>query len=679
MIQAPSQVTNKFDQGTSINIGLGATLDINCNTLVSFSDADFTGANYYTSTDGAQPFKLLFPLDSVVKPFRPEKFGIKYAIIGDLLTGTYNNPRSTVYKTKSLVTYRTYSPSKNTNYKYYVTQKNTNLDVSIRYYDGTSPISYENKAVPANKIVLKFELSHCTPSSWSIFINGTDVTSSMTKTIDSNGIVSIYYNGTSWTTTESSINYNSQVTVNSLRVTATNPGGNKYIGLIEVAPHWIKDLTDRIVSFGIQKEASSQANDILPIGLATANSLDMELNSYGNANILFRNYNFQESIAINNSYIYMSKKAEVKPFYKIYDAAGNFSDSNGTYFKVMQGSYYLDNWNIGENGELEFFALDAAKFLQETICPDIICDDYSAAAVIRRILDSVGFTNYNFNFADSDKSIISLRWWWSDGTKTVWSSIQELCSDTQMSAVFDENNVLQFYSRDFIFTKKASLTKDWTFRDTSSGNILPNIIDLKANNIASSNNVKVFYNSAYVAGYEQSNKSIVDVDKTSFSSASLAENLSSSTGAGGYMKLKVIYHPSRPEEIKTIEVFQSFSGYMLIDEEIIEYDAIEYEYEPIAGGSRVQIPVTGPADLVKYRGEAAVLGSLIGFIPTERYRIKARGKFGTKAADHLVQTGIPNGWTPFTDGVLNTSNVVLSDVGSGSRGPNNYREGLYAI
>jgi hypothetical protein len=676
MIDIPA-VKTKFDQSTNISIGIGATLDINCNTLVSFSDNDFTGASYYTSPDGAQPFKLLFPVDSIVKPFRPEKSGIKYGIIGDIVTGTYSNPRNTLYKTDSAVTYRTYSPSKNTNYKYYVTQKNTNLDVTIRYFDGVSPISYENKAVPANKIVLKFELSHCTPSSWSIFINGTDVTSGMTKTVDSNGLVSIYYNGTSWTTSESGLNYNSQVTINTLKVTATNPGGNKYIGLIEVAPHWIKDLTDRMVSFGIQKEASSQTGDVLPIGLATANSLDMELNSYGNANVLFRNYNFQETIAINNSYVYLSKKAEVKPFYKVYDASGTSSDSNGSYFKVAQGSYYLDNWKIGENGELELFALDAAKFLQETICPDLLCDDYSATAVIRRILDSIGFTTYQFNLADSDRSIISLRWWWSDGTKTAWSAIQELCSDTQMSALFDENNILQFYSRDFIFTKKASLTKDWTFRDTTSGSSLPNIVSLEANNMASSNNIKVFYNSAYVAGYEQSNKSIVDIDKTSFSSAALKETLLSSTGAGGYVSLAVI--SIKPKEDKTIEALQSFSGYLLIDEEIIEYDAIQYEYQPIAGGSRVQVDITGPADFAKYRSEAKVLGSLVGFIPTEKYRIKGRAKFGTELATHNVTDGIPNGWTPFTDGVLNTSNVVGTNVNSGSFGSNNYREGFYAI
>ena len=206
---------------------------------------------------------------------------------------------------------------------------------------------------------------------------------------------------------------------------------------------------------------------------------------------------------------------------------------------------------------------------------------------------------------------------------------------------------------------------------------MPNIISLDANNIASSNNVKVFYNSAYVAGYEQSNKSIVDIDKTSFSSAALKETLSSSTGAGGYISLAVI--SIRSAQDKTIEALQSFSGYLLIDEEIIEYDAIQYEYEPISGGSRVQVDITGPADFAKYRSQAKVLGSLVGFIPTEKYRIKGRAKFGTELATHNVTTGVPTGWTPFTDGILNTSNVVSTNVGSGAFGVNNYREGFYAI
>ncbi len=87
--------------------------------------------------------------------------------------------------------------------------------------------------------------------------------------------------------------------------------------------------------------------------------------------------------------------------------------------------------------------MDGAKVLQEAISPSILCEGYSSTAILRRLLDAVGFTNYNFNLAAADTSVFSPKYWWSDDTKTVWQSIQELCRDSQMIATFDENNVLQ--------------------------------------------------------------------------------------------------------------------------------------------------------------------------------------------------------------------------------------------
>lgn len=703
MISVPAAVTNKLNQSTNIEIGVGATLDINCNTLLSFDEDDFTGVNDYINEDNVQPFKLLFPIDSVVRPFRPERCGIKYAIHNDMIIGEYNNPRATSYATKLGVTHRIYMPTKNLFYKYYVGKANQNADITIRYFNTAAPtISSSNKSVPANKIVLKFELSHCTPSSWSIFINGTDVTSSLSKTIPSNGVVEIYYNGTSWSRDESVLNYNAQVTINTLRVTATNPGQfsypnpapngaykdypnpilvNRHIGIIEVAPHWVKDLSDRIVSLGINKEASSRSDDILPVGSATANSLEMELNSYGNANILFRTYNIEESVAINNSYIYMVKQSEIKPYYKIYDSAGTLTDSKGKYFKINQGSFYLDSWKISEHGELNMFSLDGAKFLQETVCPDIICDDYSATAVIRRILDSVGFTNYNINLSDNDRSVLGLRWWWSNGTKTVWSAIQEICNDTQMSAVFDENNILQFYSRDFVFKKKAenSVPVDWTFRDEASGSNLPNIISLDMNTLPASNNVKILYNNAFVAGYEQNNKSLADIDKTTFTSAALMQPLLSTAGAGSYIELDPI--TIRPAEVKIKEALQSYSGYLLINAEVIEYDAIEYQYDKLDGTGKATVNIESPADLAKYRGLANILNTLVPFAPTGRYRIKKRGAFGTIPANHAKSPeGRPSGWNEYKDGTARAGIVSSTDSQSGSNpSQNDYNEFSYLL
>ena len=62
----------------------------------------------------------------------------------------------------------------------------------------------------------------------------------------------------------------------SLRVT-TGAVTGKYIGLIEMSPRWIKDVTDRVVDFEITKETSSGSDDILPVGSVTANSLSLSM------------------------------------------------------------------------------------------------------------------------------------------------------------------------------------------------------------------------------------------------------------------------------------------------------------------------------------------------------------------------------------------------------------------
>jgi hypothetical protein len=649
MIDIPA-VKTKFDQSSNIEIGIGATVDINCNTLVSFDDDDFTGASY-ASIKNRQPFKLLFPVDSIVKPFRPEQCGIRYAIDGDLSSaGTYTNPRNVSYKPSNGSTYRTYYPSKNLYYKYYVTPKNNNASLSVRYYTNASPISYYNKAVPANKIVLKFELAHSTPSSFTISVNGSNVITS--STIPSSGVVNIYYNGTSWSTDESTLNYSSYVTVNTLSMTATNPGGDRHVGVIELAPHWVRDLTDRIVSMNITKEASADTKDIVPIGLITANSLDMELNSYGNANILFKTYEKDETVAIDPTYIYMVKQAEIKPYYKIYDAAGESTDSKGKYFKVSQGSFYLDTWKIGEFGELSMFALDSAKILQEIICPDMVCDKYSVIGIIRRVLDSVGFTKYNFNVFTDDKSLIAPNYWWSDSTETVWSVLQQICRDSQMSALIDENGVLQFYTRDYLF--KSNLSSNWTFRNTASGADLPNIISMDMNSLPSSNNVKVLYSSTFVAAYEQSSKEIMEFDNAWLTSASLQQTLSNSAdpALNNAIKHYVVLDPItiRPDEITAQETFQSFSGYILINSEIIEYDAIQFQYRNSLGNV-ISVDIAGPDDYAKYRGEAQVLGSGFAFWPTQNYRIKTRAALGTKKPDvpHAPSSNVTTGWWGYKD------------------------------
>lgn len=120
--------------------------------------------------------------------------------------------------------------------------------------------------------------------------------------------------------------------------------------------------------------------------------------------------------------------------------------------------------------------------MQDIISPGLVCKDTSAIGIIRKLLDNVGFTNYNINYKTdltgkiTDNSILSPIYWWTDDSKNVWSCIQEICRDSQMVATFDEKNILQFYTRDYLFSQT---NPHWNLKYSQDGSILPNIISLQ--------------------------------------------------------------------------------------------------------------------------------------------------------------------------------------------------------
>ena len=186
MITASTALKNLLDQQSTIIINSGCTVEYNMNTLVDgivvsgadISRTDSAGNVYY-------PFKKLFPVDTVVKQNRPIKAGVKYAIVGDVATNTYRNPKSGEYA----VDYRTYYPGAETAYKYYVSDKGSGLDVTATY----------PKTILTNKIVIRFELGHSTPSTWTVYSGSTQLATGTNSDIKAfgnpdAGTVTIYYN-----------------------------------------------------------------------------------------------------------------------------------------------------------------------------------------------------------------------------------------------------------------------------------------------------------------------------------------------------------------------------------------------------------------------------------------------------------------------------------------------------
>lgn len=635
MISASTSLQNLLKQSYSFNTEAGCTIEYNWNQMTNLTDTNVASSGYWQSKPGVYPFKKLFPMDSIVKPFRPNSAGIKYAIIdnngGIEGEAKIYNPSGLTYPKQ----YRLYYPGVNNTYKYWISQK----DIDNQYIS----ISYP-KDVITNKIVVKFEISHSIPDSFNIVVAGTGVTNfnspttvysgtsssipTFSSTSTSPGVLTLYYSGTTWSTDEATLNPSAYTTIRGIKLNLTGVTG--YVGVIELSPRWVKDISDYISTFAVTKESSSTSDDVVPVGYVSSNSLQMSLFNYNSESPNIVVYN-STSTAIDSTKVYLYKNVELRPYVKYIHSGGALGSGSDKHDKVYQGYYYIQSWSDTYVNDVSLTALDGAKSLQDTICPLILCKDYSASAAIRRLLDSVGFTTYNFNYKLSggnidDNSIIYLGYWWTEAGKTVWEAIQELCRDTQMTAVFDESGVLQFYSREYLYDN--SKTTSWTLTYDADGSTLANIEDLTKTDLPVANQVKILWRGATTSEFYADDQPLWSADPTSLAGAGLTEDLPTTALAGSYVSLK----PVSPKD-SGINSLLSYSGYLVIDDEIIEYDAIQYRYTPIgAPGTSVVVDVLNSSDLLKYRSLAEP-GST-AFAPTGKYRIKSRGAFGTTVANH---------------------------------------------
>jgi hypothetical protein len=635
MISSPT-VKTLIEENTTIQTNIGSTIEYNMNSMVD--NITVVGSDYVRA-DGAKPYQKLFPASSVVKSFRPVGAGIKYGIFGDVSLGTWKDPKKVEYP----LNFRTYYAGSDTYYKYWVSQKGSGADITITY----------PQAVLTNKIVIRFEISHSIPATWTVSKEGNTVlatgTSSAIKSFITSGsknfdagTLTLYYNGTSWVTTEPAT-LATPVSITSLKL-VTAGVTNAHVGVIEVSPRWVADITDHVVTFSIDQESSTSPDDILPVGKVSANSISMDLVSYESTRKIIT---YEKGTAFSSSSLYMYKSAELKPYIKVYYSGAPYTDSKGTYEKVKQGTFYIDNWNTSEFGEISLDALDGAKFLQDISCPGMVSKDSTAVGIIRRMLDNVGFTNYNINYkTDSagkitDTSILSPFYWWTDDGESVWNAIQELCRDSQMVATFDENNILQFYTRDYLFSRTDA---HWNFKYSKDGNILPNIISFQKRDLPAVNQVKVLWSPVTSSQLIGDGQPLWKSGTAYLGAYSLSTDIASSTSGGGAGTEIGLVPITVNQDLK--QIIYNFAGYLVIDSEIIEYDAIQYQYinQQL---SRTTAWITQISDLQKIANDiTTTLPANQAIAQTGKVRVKTRGAFGTSAVAH-AKTGSVTGWNGF--------------------------------
>ena len=619
MLTASQSLLNKINQSQSYVMSTGCWLEYSMNDLIAGTTVTNTGGDTKTPAGDYTPFIKLFPLTSIINPKRPTTSGIKYFVMNSSVPEVMPT-----YTTSANMPYRLYYPGNQTVYKYWISNRATGNSLDNAHVTVTYPA---NKTAAVNKITTKFEVSHSKPTAWTIEIadmSGNFSTVSTNASIPDNGVVHIYYDGTSWSTTEFS-NPSAPINISAIRVSVTSISvANSYLGIIEIAGKLVIDVTSRIERMQAIKQSSDSPNGITPVGNVTANSLSLTLNCYDGSAIEYDKNNPLDKTKIN-----LFKNVSVKPFYVI--------DSE----KIKIGTFYMDSFTVSEFGDVDVTSLDGAKVLQEIITPNILMKDTTSQAIIRRLLDGVGFTNYNFNSGTSDKSIITPYYWFSDNTQTVWQHIQDLCKDTQMIAAFDENNILQFYTREYLFD--PTKTSVFKLRSTANSGGLANILTATKETVPSTKAVKILYSSWNSGAYGNSADTPYTHPASTIGAAALTKSLLSSAGAGQSMFLN-------PTSIHNdVKALDATSGWVLIQDEIIEYDALKYMYKQVNTNAIQEVWISDPLDIVKYQADS-IPGGINGSssAPTGEYRIKTRGAFGTTVSDHLVDlNALTSEWTGY--------------------------------
>ena len=556
MLSTNTALIKSLTESTSVKAIPKVILEYSMNEMAGYVE---TIGNYGSAS---QIIKDLFPASSVVQSFRPAKAGVKYAILGQ------SNTLQT-YKTKTIPASRTYMVDKDIPYTYFLAQGS-----------GSVTINYKNKTNTAaqniltNKISVRIETGHGTGSiSIGSLYNGT---------VPADGVIDIWLNGSTWSTTEPAT-YSTPISISSLVVSVS---GSSFNSIIDISPKYVVDVTDRVISVNVEKDDSLN-DDKLPVGMLTANSCSINLSTIANGDII----QFIKGDAIVSNKIMITDNVKCKVIFSINDT-----------YDIQQGIFYINDYSSGDYGDYSIKCLDIAKFLQSIPCPELLINDSSFQAIIWRILDAVGFVSYDFSKCTAD--VLSCRYWWGDANKSVWQAIQELCRESQTVGYINEYGVLVFIDRSTFYN--SATTSSWTFRYAASGDLKPDIEQMSASVSPTTNAVKIKYNVPTTSNQEASAQPVWTEQAPSTLFASPYKGITD-----GYL-----LYPERGVFSDVIPT--RFNSYVLVGEEIIEYDGIQFSSPDGV------VDITSSGQYLELRAKHNN-----NLIPTGKLKIKTRNAFGT--------------------------------------------------
>lgn len=548
------------------------------------------------------------------------------------------------------------------NLSYYVDNRSHANEISgvFAYYDNN---------ISTNKIVLKFLNGSLNGynnsiSSFSLYTyyQGTWTEYADPGTINPNGSLSLYWNGSGWDTTErsSTVDENTftltgTTTISGIAVAVkglTTSQSNYTVRYLEVSPRLQIDMTNYLISYSSSEETDS--GDLpIAIGTATSNSSSVRLEN------IPRVFNgstfsiFSDTTGISPFTKLINKNVKFKMLYDIINTNGVVVQQN---IKLFTG--YVDSWEIdGEEAGVTLF--DYGKYLQNQKTIDMLMlgtgTDVSLRNILINLFEQNGFSDYIIPSADNMRE--QIRHFYTDTQKTVWEVVQELLLTYSYLAYFNADGILKITSHKEISNSTTQFVI--TDREITDNSVLykPNIVNLNTEKSPNPSEVRVRYNTLYEKSDVIQSANDIENLSASFKPGSQIVWTAPASSMLGYAKISknlgatdnIVQLDKSNWKTDRHEMWGAFSGYALLGSEIIKFDGLEYMYV-----NETENVLASPTATAAVKGSTSIVVS---------------SSTGIAANQYISGVGIANGTkvgAGYTSGTTIPLTVPTTDIIAGS-------------
>jgi len=453
------------------------------------------------------------------------------------------------------------------------------------------------------------------------------------------------------------------------------------LDLIELSPRLAIDITDRTSDFSIQKQASDLGVSGMPVGQLLAATGNIEI------------FDFDRAFSKNNEKSILKDILIQNVQFKFYEV---LTDNNQTDYFVPIKTMYSESFPE-TSYEDRFVSVDLRDlyfYFESLTAPQILLTDVSLSFAISTLLDSVGFSNYNFKRIPGESDPIIPYFLIAPDT-TVAQVLQDLAVSTQYAMFFDEYNNFVVMSKNYVMPSVDQRPTDLVlYGSENQEGIQPSIQAVSSQENKIYNDGLIAYTTRYIQRSYGSIKqaSLIDRDKTWIYKPALLWEVSptastksindQSSAQSSYSLSAVPLNSNLTERLPTVVNHRiidnvidlgegvywlsRYNGYFYANGEIIKYDAVQYSIPGLTVADSDEasnlVWISSVQEYQKYFAKIPFNGKLY---PTGLVRIYSepnfeetngvsqlqngavarhgRGQFGTPVVNHSA--GIDSYWT----------------------------------